>query len=135
MSVISNSIELADDIELAHGIKEYPNGFATVAFEIAEDPDNTTTIYRRLNRLTARNLLYLQAKLQKLEADLDVLDREDFETQDENHKRAATSWEDFESLKTQGNQPINERMEKVMEIEGAIRTYRKLVALVTVTSH
>lgn len=80
-----------EDIELARSKMEYPNSFATVAAFIAKNRDNTTTIYRRFDRLAARNLLHLQSKLQKLEAVQDELDAEVFRTNEENSARAATS--------------------------------------------
>lgn len=112
------------DIEIAPSRKEYPNGFASVAAFIAKDQDNTSTIYRRFDRLTARNLLYLQAKVQKLETVLDELDDEDLRTGDEQSARAATSWEEFEALsKTRDRE--QKRMGVAGEVEVAIRTYRK----------
>lgn len=113
------------DVELAVLDKVYPNGFATVAAFIAKDPDNTSTIYRRFDRLTARNLLYLQSRLQNLEATLDQLDDEDFRTDDEESKRAATSWEDFERLaKDESRGREKKRMEVAEQIEIAIKKYR-----------
>ena len=114
------------DVELAVLDKEYPNGFASVAAFIAKDPDNTSTIYRRFDRLTARNLLYLQSKLQNLEATLDELDNEDLRTDDVESKKAATSWEDFEQLaKTEGREREKKRMEVAEQIEIAIKKYRQ----------
>ena len=113
------------DVELATSDKEYPNGFASVAAFIAKDPDNTSTIYRRFDRLAARNLLYLQSKLQNLEATQDQLDDEDLRTDDVESKKAATSWEDFERLaKTQGREREKKRMEVAEQIEIAISKYR-----------
>lgn len=115
------------DVELATSNQEYPNGFASVAAFIARDPDNTSTIYRRFDRLTARNLLYLQSKLQSLEATQDQLDDEDLRTDDIESKRAATSWEDFERLaKTQGREEREKkRMEVAEQIEIAIKKYHE----------
>ena len=114
----------SEDIELASQKKEYPNGFASVAAFIARDPDNTTTIFRRFDRIAARNLLHLQSKLQKLEAELDKLDAEVLHTAEENSKRAATSWEDFETLaKTEENE--RRRMETAEEMEKAVKAYRE----------
>ena len=116
------------DVELAVLDKEYPNGFASVAAFIAKDPDNTSTIYRRFDRLTARNLLYLQSKLQNLEATLDQLDDEDLHTGDEDKesKKAATSWEDFERLaKDESRGREKKRMEIAEQIEIAIKKYRQ----------
>ena len=117
----------SSDIELGEFQKEYPNGFATVADFIARDYDNTSTIYRRFDRLTARNLLYLQAKLQKLEAIQDLLDDEVLRSDDKECKKAATSWEDFEGLATT-RASEKKRMAIAGEIEKSIKTYRELVA-------
>ena len=114
------------EVELAVLDKEYPNGFASVAAFIAKDPDNTSTIYRRFDRLTARNLLYLQGKLQNLEATLDELDNEDLRTDDVESKKAATSWEDFERLaKTEGREREMKRMVVAEQIEIAVKKYRQ----------
>ena len=114
------------DVELAVLDKEYPNGFASVAASIAKDPDSTSTIYRRFDRLTARNLLYLQSRLQNLEATLDQLDDEDLRTGDVESKKAATSWEDFERLaKDESRGKEKKRMEVAEQIEIAIKKYRE----------
>jgi hypothetical protein len=50
----------------------YPR-FAAI---IAEDKDKSSTIYRRFERLAARNILYLEAELAELEAKQDELEEE-----------------------------------------------------------
>ena len=52
------------------------NGYATVARSIAQDPDKETYVFRRFDRLTARNLLNLQGELLVLQDELDALDVE-----------------------------------------------------------
>lgn len=52
-------------------------GFPTLADFISQD--NDAEIYRRFNRLGARNLLHLQSVVARLEKKLNDLDREDFE--------------------------------------------------------
>ena len=112
------------DIELAALKKEYPNGFASFAEFIASDSDNTSTIYRRFNRLTARILLYLQAKLRNLETIQDSLDEEVLHSSDKKIKGATTSWEEFELLaKTRESE--KKRMAVAEEIERAVKSYRK----------
>ena len=49
-------------------------GYPRFAAFIANDEDRSTTIYRRFERLSARNLLYLETELQELEASQDQLD-------------------------------------------------------------
>jgi len=51
----------------------YRRGYPQFAAFIADDPDRTTTIYRRFERLTAQDLLYLETEIAQLEAELDDL--------------------------------------------------------------
>src|SRR5450432_3443155 len=75
------------------------NGFPRVADKIASDPDKTTTIYRRFDRLSARNLLYLEAELAELEALQDKQDDDDlrFRKNDDATGRCHHDWNMFES--------------------------------------
>jgi hypothetical protein len=66
------------DVELASQPAYPARGFALVASKIASDSDKTTTIYRRFDELSARNLLFYQAELAELEGqqrDYDEVDR------------------------------------------------------------
>ena len=112
------------DIELVAHDKEYPSGFPLVAAFIAADKDKTATIYRRFDRLAARNLLYLQGRLVQLEAIQDRHDADDLLEGDLKAKSAATSYEDFEALSA-----VREREKKRMEtaeaIQKALKEYRK----------
>jgi hypothetical protein len=49
-------------------------GFPSLADFIASDPDKTTLIFKRFDRLAARNLLHLQSELARLQHKLDLLD-------------------------------------------------------------
>jgi hypothetical protein len=53
-----------------------PSGYPQYAAFIATDPDRSTAVYRRFERLAARNLLYLESQLADLEAKQDTLDDE-----------------------------------------------------------
>jgi hypothetical protein len=55
----------------------YVKGYPSLAAFIASDRDKSTAIYRRFDRLSARNLLYLESELQELEERQDALDAED----------------------------------------------------------
>jgi hypothetical protein len=46
------------------------NGFPSLSEFIASDHDRTSLVFRRFDRLAARNLLYLQSELAELEAKL-----------------------------------------------------------------
>ncbi|KAF8860881.1 hypothetical protein BDZ45DRAFT_777884 [Acephala macrosclerotiorum] len=55
---------------------QYPAGYPRFAAFISHGEDSSTTIYRRFQRLSARNLLYLESELAELEAEQDRLDQE-----------------------------------------------------------
>ncbi|KAH8803454.1 hypothetical protein F5884DRAFT_507896 [Xylogone sp. PMI_703] len=72
------------------------NGFPRVADKIASDPDKTTTIYRRFDRLAARNLLYLEAELAELEALQDQYDLTDLNAASQIVISSQSDWRRFE---------------------------------------
>ncbi|MCJ1394550.1 hypothetical protein MMC18_007429 [Xylographa bjoerkii] len=105
---------------------EHPNGFPTVAHLITQDRDNTSTIYRRFDTLSARNLLYLQSHLQKLEANQNALDDELLKTYNRDSKDAASSWEAFEVFAGDGLHDLEtRRMGLAKEIKEALREYHE----------
>ena len=53
---------------------QYPMGYPRFSAFVAIDSDRSTTIFRRFERLAARNLLYLETELAELEAAQDRLD-------------------------------------------------------------
>jgi hypothetical protein len=57
-------------IELGH----IQDGFPALAAWIGRDPDNETFVFRKFDRLSARNLLQLQCQLIQLEDEIDKLD-------------------------------------------------------------
>lgn len=124
MFIFKRQSKPVEDEELATTQVEYPNGFASVADFIAQDKDKTSTIFRRFDRLAARNLLYLQSRLQSLEASQNEHDNQDLQSNDLRVKKAATSWEDFESLaKTRERE--RRRMEFSQELERVMKKYRR----------
>jgi hypothetical protein len=117
---------MAKDLE--HGSVEtrcvYIKGYASLAAFIAEDRDKSTAIFRRFDRLSARNLLYLQSELAELEAKQDAFDREDLKAGTE-EKASARSWPVFKRRAEEGNnEREKERMDLVKEIREKIREYR-----------
>jgi hypothetical protein len=75
--VLELSSAMANDVEKEALEVVYVKGYPSLADFIASDRDKSTAIYRRFDRLSARNLLYLQSELQELEARQDALDAED----------------------------------------------------------
>ena len=74
-------------------------GYPRFAAFIAHDEDKPTTIYRRFERLAARNLLYLESRLVELQATMDQMDRENLTA--DNLANGAKSWDEFQRLKDQ----------------------------------
>ncbi|KAL5320214.1 hypothetical protein ACEPPN_011015 [Leptodophora sp. 'Broadleaf-Isolate-01'] len=69
----------------------YPSGYPRYSAFIAADEDKSTTIFRRFQRLSTRNLLYLESELSELEAEQDRLDLD--AKRDEDLVLSAESWE------------------------------------------
>ena len=109
--------------DLEHGgVKiRYIKGYPSLAAFIASDSDRSTSIYRRFDRLSARNLLYLQSELVELESRQDRLDAADLKrTTDE--KMSASNWEIFKERAERTAQE-KERMEVVKEIREKLKEY------------
>ncbi|KAN0095521.1 hypothetical protein V8E51_016232 [Hyaloscypha variabilis] len=64
--------------DISENWEQYPEGYPRFAAFIAQDADKSTTIFRRFERLAARNLLYLEGELFELEAKQDKLDEDDW---------------------------------------------------------
>lgn len=76
MALVRARFVMVYDIEvIVSRITMESNGYAAAANSIAQDPDNETYIFRRFDRLTARNLLNIQGELLALQHELDVLDK------------------------------------------------------------
>lgn len=108
------------------------NGFPRVAQKLSSDPDKTTTIFRRFDRLSARNLILLEAELAELEARLDGLDEEDRKSSSDEVRRCHGDWNTFESLATgrdSNGDPTNpgqaEKLQLVLKIREKLKEYRK----------
>ena len=103
----------------------YVKGYPSLAAFIASDRDKSTSIYRRFDRLSARNLLYLQSELIELEAQQDQLDAEDLRGSIEN-KKSARSWQSLQQrANTIDNVREKERLRVVKEIREKIKEYSR----------
>jgi hypothetical protein len=112
-------------MELAElGIKR--DGYPALAEWISRDPDHETFIFRRFDRLAARNLLNLQSELVALEDRLDRMDAESRLRRDVGLR----CWETFEEeANHEANQSYaKERRRLYDELERRIKEYRELNA-------
>jgi hypothetical protein len=107
-------------------------GFPRVADKIAHDPDNTSTIVRRFDRLSARNLLFLEAQLAELEARQNRSDEQDLIAASLTTIECHSDWRKFEAYATERNgdgsftKPEQAaKMELALEIKEKLNEYRK----------
>lgn len=102
----------------------YVPGYPSLAAFITSDPDHSTAIYRRFDRLSARNLLYLQAELSTLEKKQDELDKQDFNSDEIDVKDKARSWETLLAKAEDGNDDdAVERVKLAKAIREKIKEY------------
>lgn len=103
----------------------YIDGFPALASFIASDPDRSTFIYKRFDRLAARNLLILQDELAEMQSQLDNFDREDwatYETRGPGYQSALRDLQSWEAYKaTHGLD--SDRIKLVMKIRKALNEY------------
>ncbi|KAH6851651.1 hypothetical protein B0T12DRAFT_484158 [Alternaria alternata] len=103
------------------------DGFPSLAAFIASDPDHTSLVFRRFDRLAARNLLYLQSELAELQAKQDEYDAQDQGLGMGNFhaKECAMNWESFRDASEANNDQQKERMKLVVDIRGKLKEYRE----------
>ncbi|KAK4103455.1 hypothetical protein N658DRAFT_421565 [Parathielavia hyrcaniae] len=104
-------------------------GFAAVAEWIALDADNETFIFRRFDKLAARNLLVLQARIMSLEKQLEALDTEVSLNSDMTLKDAARTWEVLVEQEAQGEQHAQQYTKLVVEIQQSLKEYHETLVL------
>jgi hypothetical protein len=110
-------------------------GFPSVAQKIASDNDKTTTIYRRFDRLSARNILSLQAELAELERQQDRNDLEDARRSKHCNDHVVTEglsdWKEFVENADRRDQNGDyayprekEKLDLALKIRGKLKEYR-----------
>jgi hypothetical protein len=99
-------------------------GFIAVTATIASEPDKSTTIFRRFDALSARNLLFYQAELAELEELQKQYDEEDQKARDEASIECQRDWEAFvRCAKNEGRE--KRKMDLAIEIRTTLEKYRK----------
>jgi len=100
------------------------DGYPALAEWVARDPDHETFIFRRFDRLAARNLLNLQSELVGIENKLDRMDEDSRSRRDVGLR----CWETFvEEVEGQDNQRnAKERRRLYDELERKLKDYREL---------
>ncbi|KAH9905263.1 hypothetical protein F4778DRAFT_729210 [Xylariomycetidae sp. FL2044] len=109
------------------------DGFPQVASKYNENRDKTGTLYRRFDRLSARNLLFMEAELAELEALQDRYDEEDTRNRnDVRIMRSHSDWSRFEELALAMdddgnllNPDLAKRMALGLKIRAKLKDYHK----------
>ena len=123
-----------DDIELSSSTYFPPqNGFAAVADKVAQDIDKTTTIYRRFDKLSARNILLLQAEIAELEYQQDRFDVEDSKRDTDSVViNGRSDWREFVRNATKANEngellhpQEKQRLDLAIKIREKLKEYRE----------
>jgi hypothetical protein len=95
------------------------DGYDKLAAFIGDSPE--MSIYRRFSRLGAKNILYLQAELVNLEAELEEIIRDDKDSGDEEKEPFPYSvWHLKHSFQDQNR---NAQWLKVLEIRQTLKEY------------
>lgn len=111
------------------------DGYPALADFLAQDVDNETYVFRKFERLAARNILYLQGELIKLESDADALEREARDSLDPDVHLSLRSWveldenardpkREFEKKAREIADNVEVKLRKYCQYDHSSRTYR-----------
>lgn len=106
-----------------------------MARRMAATPDYETFVFRKFDRLSARNLLHLEGRLAYLEWRLDKADEQAALSPDTETLRSIAVWEAFEDNSKQAGRPERDRMEIAEEIRNTLKEYRETCHRVVYSSN
>jgi hypothetical protein len=101
-------------------------GYPSLAAWIARDPDNETYVFRKFDRMSARNLLNLQNEMLDLESNIYLKDK-DMIAERKSNMDALRSMRRWESYKDENAQPTVSEVEKIKlenDLRCKIKEYR-----------
>ncbi|KAM5367861.1 hypothetical protein ACJZ2D_009772 [Fusarium nematophilum] len=107
----------------------HEKGFDKLASWTAGIPDYEGFVFRRFDRLSARNLQHLESELASLEGKLEDLDREAAETGDIESSRARYNWTMFEETSKLKDTLGFRRMKVAQEISSKLKNYDEVLLL------
>lgn len=111
------------------------SGYPELAHRLAINPDYEAFIFRKFDRLSARNLLHLESKLAFLEYKLDKTDERALQSQDSETFRSIRTWEAFEENAKDINRPEHAHMRIAEEIRETLKEYREAEPIPFTASH
>ncbi|KAF3058688.1 hypothetical protein GL218_05839 [Daldinia childiae] len=100
-------------------------GFPLLAQRITVNPDYEAFIFRKFDRLSARNLLHLESRLVYLEYKLDQADKQAALGSDNETRRSIRAWEAFEQNSKDETRPEHDRMKMVEEVSERLKEYHE----------
>lgn len=100
-----------------------------MAHMIAINPDYEAFIFRKFDRLSARNLLHLEGRLAYLERKLNQAD-DQAEHWDNETLRSLRSWEAFQEKAEDVDRPEHARMRVEREMGETLKEYREICSIV-----
>jgi len=116
------------DLECGDGESKVVKGYPSFSNFIVSD--RSLAVYHRFDRLSARNLLFLQSQLASLQARQDQFDREDCAAE-RNEQECRKNWDLFQQRATDPADPHHaresERMKLVVDIRSLLRDYSALL--------
>ena len=112
------------DPEAGRPPEAWRDGYPAVAAWMAKDPDSESFVYRKFDKLSARNLLNLQSELIDLESRQEKFDEESRNSIDQVLKQSNRKWETFAKNAAVREQE-RQRMELNKEIRAKLREYRE----------
>ncbi|KAK4454923.1 hypothetical protein QBC34DRAFT_103664 [Podospora aff. communis PSN243] len=101
------------------------SGFPALARRIALNPDYESFIFRKFDRLSARNLLHLEGKLAYLEYKLDQADKQALNAADNESHRSMRAWEAFEQNSEDAQRPESAHMKIAEQIRETLEKYQE----------
>lgn len=113
------ALALSQDIELGH----LRDGYPALSSWIARDPDGETLVFRKFNRMSARNLLHLQCQLTGLEREIDQLDDQARRSADREEQQSSRRWETLIEHAKDPNRPEKKRLKKAEELSVMLKEY------------
>ena len=96
-------------------------GFPSLSYFVASDPDDGAFVFRRFDRLSARNLLFLQSEIAELEAEQHHLDDEDAAPRSFEESASRQDWAVFVDRANDVTSPFHNKERRRMELAKRIR--------------
>lgn len=99
------------------------DGYPALAAWIARDPDNETLVFRKFERLAARNVLHLQARLIALEHEINQQDEAARQSVDSKTRQSSRRWETLVECARDASRQETKRLKSLDELKTLLKDY------------